>query len=92
MIVIRAPMASGDPHSRHSMSVVLDDGEIHHFYALSDGVHHSSTRRFRGRYDAAVNRELARPHAEVVCDGLQGQVVRLRESQAHAGDRTALAG
>jgi hypothetical protein len=48
------------------MSLVLDSGEIHHFFALHDGVHHSWTGRFRGRFDDALRYELRRPHAEIV--------------------------
>lgn len=75
MVIIEAHLSAMGAHGtnapagRRSMSLVLDNGDIHHFFSLSDGVHYSSTRRFRGRYRAAVSRELARPHAMVVDGG-----------------------
>ena len=65
LMIIGEPMFEGHRLTQGlasvSMSLVLDNGDIHHFFALHDGVHHSSTRKFRGNYRAAVCRELARP-------------------------------
>ena len=89
MVIIQARMGpGGDQHGRVSMSIVLDNGDIHHFFALSDGVHHSSTHRFRGSASAAVHRELSRPCAEVVYDD-SGPV---RFSQQNNPDEARLAG
>ena len=66
MIIIRARVHARQGFGRHSMSMVFDNGDIHHFFALQDGVHHSYTRRFRGHYQAAINRELTRHNAEVL--------------------------
>lgn len=66
MMLIRARMCNPRSNERYSMSIVLDDGEIHHFYALSDGVHYASTGRFHGQYDAAIRHELSRPDAEIL--------------------------
>jgi hypothetical protein len=59
-------MGDGGGSGRTSMSLIFDSGEIHHFFALRDGVHHSWTGRFRDHYDAALQYELRRPNAEVV--------------------------
>jgi hypothetical protein len=91
MVVIQARMGGCEPSSRYSMSIVLDDGEIHHFFALADGVHHSSTRRFRGRYEAAINRELARPNAEVIRGGLC-KVAHLASMDAEEDELSRMAG
>jgi len=72
MVVIQARMNNSRLNGRLSMSIVLDNGDIHHFFALNDGVHHSSTRRFRGSYGTAVESELARPGARVVAEGVTG--------------------
>ena len=72
------------------MSLVLDNGDIHHFFALHDGVHHASTPRFRGRYDAAVRWELRRPNAHVVGEEAGG--LRLIDSFTGPGEPEALAG
>jgi hypothetical protein len=66
MMIIRARVDTRKGFGRHSMSMVFDNGDIHHFFALHDGVHHSYTRQFRGRYPSAINRELTRPNAEVL--------------------------
>lgn len=66
MVVVKAKMGHGPVRSRESMSLILDNGDIHHFFALHDGVHHSWTRRYRGRYDDALQSELRRPNAAVV--------------------------
>ena len=66
MMIIRARVDTRKGFGPHSMSMVFDNGDIHHFFALHDGVHHSYTRQFRGRYRSAINRELTRPDAEVL--------------------------
>jgi hypothetical protein len=66
MVIVRAKLGDIGGPGRSSMSVVLDSGEIHHFFALHDGVHHSWTARFKGDYDAALLYELRRPNAEIV--------------------------
>jgi hypothetical protein len=66
MVVIEARMNAGRDASRLSMSIVLDNGDIHHFFSLHDGVHHSTTQRYRGRYEEAVACELSRRSARVV--------------------------
>ncbi|MHB8577234.1 MAG: hypothetical protein ACYDCQ_18130 [Dehalococcoidia bacterium] len=71
MVIIQARLGghrSGHSGGRASMSIVLDNGDIHHFFALPDGVHHSKTHQYRGSYRAAVKRELARPGAVVLSD------------------------
>ena len=66
VIIIRSSLvdASGVPH--YTMSLVMDNGDTHHFFPLNDGVHYSYTLRYRGNYDEAVAHELHRPHAEIV--------------------------
>lgn len=65
MLVIRWTHRGEDGTARAGVSLVLDNGDVHHFFALSDGVHHSYTTRYRGRYDQAVAAELQRPGAHV---------------------------
>jgi hypothetical protein len=48
------------------MSLVLENGDVHHFYSLAGSIHHSYNRELRGRYEHALSRELARPGAEIV--------------------------
>jgi hypothetical protein len=48
------------------MSLILENGDVHHFYAAGGRVHHSYSTEFRGRYERAVSRELSRPGAQVV--------------------------
>ena len=48
------------------MSLVLENGDVHHFYSFVGGVHHSFTYDLRGRYEQAISRELARPGAQIV--------------------------
>ena len=48
------------------MSLILENGDVHHFYSLAGGVHHSFTYDLRGRYEQAISRELARPSAQIV--------------------------
>ncbi len=72
MVLVRAKLCDGRGSGRTSMSLIMENGEIHHFFALHDGVHHSTTGRFRGRFDDAVAYELRRPNAEVVNHELVG--------------------
>ncbi len=65
MVIIRGTLLDANGVARFTMSLVLNNGEIHHFYPLSDGVHYSHTSYYRGRYQDAVASELQRPNAEI---------------------------
>ena len=54
--------------SKLALSLVLDNGDIYHFYCLSQGIHWVRTSRYRGRYEEAVRRELGRSGAKVVAE------------------------
>ena len=66
MVIIRSTLRDADGVARFTMSMVMGNGEIHHFYPLSDGVHYSHTSYYCGRYRDAVASELQRPNAEIV--------------------------
>ncbi|MPZ22155.1 MAG: hypothetical protein GEU28_01105 [Dehalococcoidia bacterium] len=60
-------MESPDGGARLSgMSLVLENGDVHHFYAVHDGIHHSYNAELRGHYERALAREMSRPGARVV--------------------------
>ena len=48
------------------LSFILSNGDVHRFYALSDGVHHSDNRRHHGDCAAALAAELRRPSAIIL--------------------------
>lgn len=67
MLIIRWLLQAPDGDGNLSgMSLVLENGDVHHFYSLSGGVHHSYNTDLRGRYQQAVSRELSRPGAQIV--------------------------
>lgn len=64
--VVRFQLQAADGRQQTALSLILSNGDIHHFYCLSDGVHHSYNRRYRSNYAAALAAELSRPGASVV--------------------------
>ncbi|MEX2236281.1 MAG: hypothetical protein WEB00_01910 [Dehalococcoidia bacterium] len=62
--LLQAPDGGGARLS--GMSLILENGDVHHFYAVDGDIHHSYNTELRGRYEHAVNREMARPGAEIV--------------------------
>jgi hypothetical protein len=68
VLIIRWLLESSDAADAHlnGMSLVLENGDVHHFYAVDGSIHHTYNSELRGRYAQAVSRELARPKAEIV--------------------------
>ena len=58
-----------------TLSLVLDNGEIYHFFSLADGVAWSHTDRYLGRYAEAVRREMGRKKACVVAESEHDDVL-----------------
>ena len=50
----------------YTVSLVLDSGDIYHFFALSDGVHWAHSSQFKGNYLRAVKEEMKRANAKIV--------------------------
>jgi hypothetical protein len=63
--------------SKLALSLVLDNGDIYHFYCQPQGVHWTSTSRYRGKYEEAVRRELRRSGARAVAEEKPNQPVAL---------------
>lgn len=62
--LIEAP--EGGQARLSGMSLVVENGDVHHFYAVDGGIHHSYNTELRGRFEQALSRELSRPSAEIV--------------------------
>ena len=65
-LMLRATLDTPAGVTKTTYSMVLPNGDVHPFFPLHDGVHHSFSRRFRGRFDRALDTELSRPGAEVI--------------------------
>jgi hypothetical protein len=68
VVIIEAILTASRGQGLKTSSILLPNGDVHHFFPLSDGVHHSFSRRFRGRFDEAMAFELSRPGATIVGD------------------------
>ena len=61
--LLQAPQGTTD---LSGMSLILENGDVHHFYSAGGSIHHSYITELRGRYEQAVGRELSRPGAQIV--------------------------
>jgi hypothetical protein len=62
--VLDAPDSNGVRMS--GMSLILENGDVHRFYAVGGDIQHTHTTEFRGRYEHAISREMSRPGAQIV--------------------------
>lgn len=64
-VLVTSLLETANGFAKTTYSFVLPNGDIHHFYSLTDGVHHSYSRKFRGSFERAINAELERPGAKI---------------------------
>lgn len=62
--LIEAP--EGAEAQLSGMSLILENGDVHHFYSVDGSLHHSYNTEMRGRYEHALNREMSRPGAQII--------------------------
>lgn len=64
-VLVTSLLETANGFARTTYSFVLPNGDIHHFYSLTDGVHHSYSRKYRGSFEQAISAELERPGARI---------------------------
>ncbi len=64
-VLVTSLLETANGFAKTTYSFVLPNGDIHHFYSLTDGVHHSYSRKYRGSFERALGAELERPGARI---------------------------